>query len=241
MQHAYALKMIQNLRKANQKVLEQLKSVRPHPDLAQHLPVGSPLSQLTANAKEADNAWPLFQALWQELTLEGHGRPPILFCLDGLSHIMKVSDYRSPAFERIHSHDLALVKLFNDCLSGAGKMLPNGGVVLGATSRGNAPRSASMDLALAQREAEQKGLEVPQSDPYFRHYDARVEAVLKSVQVMDVQAVSKGEARAVLEYWAASGLLRDTVDEKTVSEKWTIGGNGILGEMERVTLLSMSV
>ncbi len=82
------------------------------------------LSQLTANAKEADNAWPIFQALWQELTLEGHGRPPILFCLDGLSHIMKVSDYRSPAFELIHSHDLALVKLFNDCLSGAQNMLP---------------------------------------------------------------------------------------------------------------------
>ncbi len=101
------------------------------------------------------------------------------------------------------------------------------------------PRSPSMDLALSQREAEQKGLEVPKADPYFRRYDPRVETALKTVQVMDVQAISKSEARAVLEYWAASGLLRDTVDEKTVSEKWTMGGNGILGEMERATLLTM--
>ncbi|KAH8884430.1 mitochondrial ribosomal protein [Thozetella sp. PMI_491] len=241
MQHAYALKMIQSIRKANQSVLEELKTVRPHPDLSQHVPVGSPLSQLAGNAKEADSAWPIFQALWQELTLKGHGRPPILFCLDGLTHIMKMSAYRSPTFELIHSHDLALVKLFNDCLAGKPDMLPNGGVVLGATTRGNAPRSPSMDLALRQREAQQMGTEVPQEDPYFRHYDSRVKEVLKTVEVMTVAGVSKSEARAIMEYWAASGILRQTVDEKTVSEKWTLGGNGNIGEIERVSLLTMRI
>ncbi|KAK3939682.1 mitochondrial ribosomal death-associated protein 3-domain-containing protein [Diplogelasinospora grovesii] len=238
MQQNYVLKMIQAIRKANEKLFSRLTTVHQHPDLPQHVPVSSPLLQLANSAKEADGAWAVFHALWQELTTKGYGRPPILFALDGVAHIMKMSDYRSPAFEQIHSFDLALVRLFADCLGG-NVQLPNGGAVLASTSRNNSPRTPSLELALLQREAEQNKTEVPKKDPFFRGYDERVDAVLKSVQVLRLDRVSKAEARAVMEYWAASGVLRATVDEATVSEKWTLGGNGVLGEMERAALLTM--
>lgn len=215
-----------------------MNTVYSHADLPQIIPINSPLLQLINSAKEADGAWAVFQALWRELNAENAGRPPILFSLDGLAHIMKVSDYRDPAFKLIHSHDLALVKLFTDILSGAGKM-PNGGAVLAATTRGNTPRSPSMELAIAQREAEKAGETVPQRDPWSKKYDDRVESVLKSVDVMRLKGVSKAEARGLLEYWAASGVLKRRVDEQVVSEKWTLSGNGVVGEMERATLLTM--
>ncbi|KAK3500562.1 mitochondrial ribosomal death-associated protein 3-domain-containing protein [Neurospora crassa] len=239
-QPTYTLKLLQSFKRANEKVLSRMNTVYSHADLPQIIPVNSPLLQLINSAKEADGAWTVFQALWRELNAENvPGRPPILFSLDGLAHIMKVSDYRNPAFELIHSHDLALVKLFTDCLSGA-TVMPNGGAVLGATTRGNSPRSASMELAIAQREAEKAGeKEVPQRDPYSKKYDDRVEAVMKSVEILRLKGVSKTEARGLLEYWAASGMLKKRVDESLVSEKWTLSGNGVVGEMERASLLTM--
>ena len=111
--------------------------------------------------------------------------------------------------------------------------------MLAATTRGNTPRSPSMELAIAQREAEKAGETVPQRDPWSKKYDDRVESVLKSVDVMRLKGVSKAEARGLLEYWAASGVLKRRVDEQVVSEKWTLSGNGVVGEMERATLLTM--
>lgn len=258
MQPVYVLKLIQAFKRANEQVLSKTYTIQAHPELPQNIPSNTPLLALANVAKEADNAWPVFQALWNELTAQKANRPPILLSLDGLAHAMKVSDYRSPAFERIHSHDLALVRLFTDALGG-GVQFPAGGAVLAATSRSNAPRAPSMELALAQREAEAEAaakakasegaaegaaaaaVEVPQKDPFFRGYDDRVEAVLRSVRVLRVSGVDKREARALMEYWAASGMLRATVDEKTVTEKWTLAGSGVLGEMERAALLTMRI
>ncbi|KAL1856252.1 hypothetical protein VTK73DRAFT_8416 [Phialemonium thermophilum] len=244
----YALKMIQAIRKANEEVLSGLETVHPHPELVQHFPVGTSVLQLANSAKEADTAWAILNALWQELTVEGHGRPPLLLSLDGLPHIMRISDYRSPAYELIHSHDLALVRRFVDHLSGASP-LPNGGAVIAATTRNNAPRSPSMELALTQREIEDMArregegstnvFPMPKKDPYGKGYDDRVDAALASVKVLRVRGITKAEARAIIEYWAASGLLRAAVTEATVSEKWTFGGNGILGEMEKASLLTL--
>jgi small subunit ribosomal protein S29 len=244
MQPVYILKLLQSIKRANEKVLAKTYTMTGHPELPQNITPNTPLLALCNAAKEPDSAWPVFQALWNELTAHGTAanRPPILLSLDGLAHVMRVSDYRSPAFERIHSHDLALVRLFTDALGGA-VQFPAGGAVLAATSRNNAPRSPSMELALAQREVEQakRGEEVPQKDPFFRGYDDRVEAVLRSVQVLRLGGVSKLEARALMEYWAASGMLRATVDEKAVTEKWTLAGSGVLGEMERAALLTMRI
>jgi small subunit ribosomal protein S29 len=239
-QTAYAHKLIQAIRTANSEALETLSVLHAHKDLPGHLPIGSSLLQLANLARENENGWPVFQALWKELTTAGYHRRPILLAMDGLSHIMSVSDYRSPSFELIHSHDLALVRMFCDYLSGA-KTLANGGAVIAATSRSNAPRSPSMELALLQREAEQAGKEVPARDPYGKGYDARADEILSSVPVMRIGPLEKEEARALMEYWAASGVLRATVNEASVSHSWTIGGNGVIGEMERASLLQMRI
>lgn len=238
-QQAYGLRLLQALRKANASILAELRTVNPHPELVQHFPVGSSLLQLANAAREPDSAWPIFNAVWSELMVKGNGRPPILFSVDGLAHIMKMSEYRSPAFEIIHAHDLALVNHFVEFLAG-NKKLPNGGAVIAATARSNAPRNPSMELMVGRREAELGyAEEKPVKEPYGKGYDERVEKALEKVDVLKLRSVSRTEARSLMEYWAASGLLRTAVDEKTVSEKWMIGGNGNLGEMERVSLLTM--
>lgn len=209
----------------------------PHPDLQVFVPEGSTMMQLIGAAKEAESAWQVFRAFMAEMTNPSVSRPPILFALDGLNHIMKMSKYRSQSFQLIHSHDLALVRYFCDALGGAVKF-PHGGAVLAATSRGNSPIVPSVDLALAQRLAAQTNQEIPQADPFGRRYDERVEAVLQSVQVMKLEGINKAEARSLMEYWAASGVLRAAVDEKTVTGAWSMGGHGNVGEMERASLLS---
>ena len=242
MQPTYIMKLLQNIKKANEKVLMKLTTVTTHPELPQNITPGTPLITLAGACKEADYAWATFMAFWKELTHPAaQGRPPILFSLDGLAHIMRLSEYRSPAFELIHSHDLALVRLFVDCLSGH-TPLPHGGAVLASTSGNNAPKTPSLDLALAQRLAEQAGkpaAEIPKRDPYFRGYDDRVEHALRNVQVLPLRGVSKLEARALMEYWAASGMYKEVVDERAVAAKWALAGSGLVGEMERAALLTM--
>lgn len=148
---------------------------------------------------------------------------------------MQNSLYRSAEFELIHAHDLAVINHFVAYLSGE-KSLPNGGAVIAATSRSHAPISKSMDLAIMQqinRQAEQEG---PERDPYEKKYDERADKVLKNMQVMWLSGLSKREARSLMEYWAKSGVLRQRVDEKTVTEKWALAGNGTVGELERGAL-----
>ncbi|KAI1143226.1 mitochondrial ribosomal protein [Hypoxylon sp. FL0543] len=232
-QPVYTIKLFQAIYKANYDVLSQQRVELDH----MHLPVsvnrGTTLASLANATKEPEFAWPVFQAFWKELLLPG--RPPILFSLDGLSHIMRISDYRSPAFELIHSHDLALIRLFADALGGKSRF-PNGAAILGVCTKGNSPAIPSMEKALEQAKAAQEGRPIPERDPFFAKYDERVFDALKGVKVLNVSGVSKPEARSLMEYWAASGILRMRVDEKNVSEKWTLAGSGILGEMERVAL-----
>lgn len=248
MQPTYALRLMAGIKEANKSVLEQVLTTRNYTDFTNPVVEGASLITLIESAREADQAWPVFTALCHELfsvkeDLDGKARPPVLFALDGLGYIMRTSDYRAQNFDPIHSHDIAIVRMFTDLLSGK-TALPNGGAVIGATCRSNAARNASMELAIARQLARQAGDdELPPRDPYSRKYDARVDEVMedKDLQVFDVKGISKSEARALMEYWAASGLLRARVDETTVSEKWMTGGNGIIGEMERAGLLTLRV
>lgn len=187
-------------------------------------------------AKESEYAWPTLLALWTELTLPG--RPPVLFALDGLSHISRLSAYRDPSFKPVHAHDLAIVRMFVDALSGK-TPLPNGGGIIASTSENNNHRNPSQDLVLAQLEAGQSGLEIPQPDPYKRGYDDRVYDSLKNSYVLRLEGVSKEEARTLMEYWGASGMVRSVLNSRIVSEKWALGGHGIVGEMERASLMTM--
>jgi small subunit ribosomal protein S29 len=232
----YTLKLLQGVLKANEAVLKTLKLSGSYGNLP-NLPENANLADLASSVRDTDQAWVVFQTLWNELTTIP-GRPPVLLTLDGLSHIMKVSAYRDPSFNLVHSHDLTLVRLFIDALSGNISSL-NGLAVVAATSRSNSPRSPSMELALDQAEARAAGKQEPSADPYGKKYDHRVYNAVNQVQTLRVKGITKPEARAILEYWAASGLLRAVVNDATVADKWTTGGGGVIGEIERASLLSM--
>ncbi|ROW11008.1 hypothetical protein VMCG_00893 [Cytospora schulzeri] len=246
MQSVYALKLMQSIRNANRAALDRVYTTRSYEDFTNPVAEGATLNALIESAREPDQAWGVFSALMHELLVvkdESSPRPRVLLALDGLAFAMRVSDYRSQAFEPIHSHDLAIVRIFVDLLSGK-TAFPNGGAVVAATCRSNAPRNASMELAIDRQLARQQGLqdaELPPRDPYSRSYDARTDEVMEGtgLEVLNVRGISKKEARALMEYWAASGMLRATVDEKEVSEKWITGGNGIIGQMEKAGLLSL--
>ncbi|KAH6648621.1 mitochondrial ribosomal death-associated protein 3-domain-containing protein [Truncatella angustata] len=235
-QPVYLLKLMQTIAETNREVLSQQFIKGDHIHLPFNAPRSMSLASLLTATKENDFAWPTFLAWWQELLLPG--RPPILFNLDGLSHIMRVSDYRSPAFKLIHSHDLALLKLFTEALGGKTKFA-NGAAIIGTMTKSNCPKLPSVEKALEQASAAQAGQQIPPRDPFFAKYDDRVFDALKGVSVFDVKGVSKAEARALMEYWAASGVLRMRVDERNVSERWTLAGNGVLGEMERTSLYAV--
>lgn len=245
MQSVYALNLMKKMLIANRAVLDNIYTTRSYESFTNPVAEGATLVTLIESAREQDQAWPVFTALWYELTAVkadayGTPRPPVLLALDGLHSAMRMSDYRGQSFEPIHSHDLAIVRMFVDVLSGR-HALPNGGAAVAATCRSNAARNPSMELAIARQLARQAGVELPPRDPYCRKYDARVDAALEDTgfEAVDVRGISKAEARALMEYWAASGLLRAEVDERTVSDKWMIGGNGIIGEMERAGLLTL--
>ncbi|EMT65249.1 37S ribosomal protein S23, mitochondrial [Fusarium odoratissimum] len=234
-QPIYCLKMIQSLYRANRVVLEKLNIEKDWSKFT-NLKEGATLADLALSAKEAEYAWPTLLALWTELTLPG--RPPVLFALDGLAHINKISDYRDPSFNEVHAHELTLVRLFIDALSGK-TPLPNGGAVIAATSENNSHHHPSQELVLSQLEAGQAGREIPKPDPYERKYDERVYEALKNSWVLRLEGITKDEARSLMEYWGASGLFRHVLNSRTVSEKWTVGGHGNVGEMERAALMQM--
>lgn len=88
---------------------------------------------------------------------------------------------------------------------------------------------------------------VPQPDAHYS-YDQRVFEVLGSpygvvagnktadsreVQVQKLKGVSKDEARGMMEYWAKSGIMRQTINDRIVGEKWSLSGGGIPSELER--------
>ena len=142
---------------------------------------------------------------------------------------MTDSKYRSADYEPIHAHDLFLVSLFVSRLSGS-EPLPNGGMVLAATSAaGDTPALPTLAHCLNPEAAD--------SDPHhpFARYDARVLECFegKGVEVKEVGKIGKEGARGLLEYWARSGVMPVRVDEERVGREWVMSGGGNLGELER--------
>jgi small subunit ribosomal protein S29 len=231
MQPTYTANWLEKIAKANP-LLGSIKMTQEH-NLPIEIPKGTDLARLCEfGLRDTDFAWPVFQTLWSELSQTG--RPPILLTLDGLSYVMRDSQYKDPSNKPIHSHDLAIIKHFTDLLSGTTQM-HNGGAVIGVTSRSHHPVSLSMELAITQSLERQNKAAVTQRDP-FKKYDDRVEKSLEGAEVLKLSGLSKEEARCLMEYWAASGVLRQRVDEQSVAEKWTLAGNGIVGEIQRGAL-----
>lgn len=184
-------------------------------------------------ARDPDLAHPVFLALWRELT--ALTRPPILLAADNIAHLYRLSAYRSSTFAPIHAHDLALVDHFVSHLSGASP-LPNGGVVLGATSDSNNIRAPTFERLLDGDAAQ--GL-TPERDPKQRHLlevDGRVEQAMQGVDVWRIGGLKREELGGWLEYAARSGVVRGRVTEGGeggVGEWWGMSGGGVVGEVVR--------
>ena len=209
-------------------------------DLSIPLPAKAKLKDLVAiGVANPEVSWPVFKALWAELSQPG--QPHILLAAEGLSHIMRESEYMNADVKPIHAHDLTIVRHFVDHLSGV-KQLPNGGVVLAATSKSNAPASPAMDFRIKTAEALQTQDSVPQWNPYTSA-DARTMEALKDLEnpksnldILNVGGLSKEEAKSIMEYYAESGMLRHQVNDGFVTEKWSLAGMGNIGELERASV-----
>ena len=168
------------------------------------IPPNISLARLASlGSSDPEIAWPIFQLLLSEL--KKPGRPPLMFCLDGLAHVMCDTRYIAPPeYKPIHAHDFTLIKSFLDHLSGA-EPLPNGGAILAATSSSNNPVIPSLNLALSQLQ----GNQTVERDPFAR-YDERVLDVFNKggVEVQTIGGITKEDARALMEYWAKSGVCR---------------------------------
>lgn len=120
--------------------------------------------------------------------------------------------------------------------------------MLFATSTSNNPSSYSLEVGLDQLAARQEGVdpsspEYPQPEAYS-NADPRVldlfkpaeKAAGKSTQLelLTLGGLTRDESRGFMEYFARSGLLREPVNEQWVSEKWTLAGGGIIGELEKL-------
>ncbi|KAK5173336.1 uncharacterized protein LTR77_002017 [Saxophila tyrrhenica] len=237
----YTAKLLSNIARANQKLLSSLQLSKQH---RLPVPVQSNMSLsrfVELGAQDPDLAWPIWQALWSELTApsqsqskEGLNRPPVLVTMDGVDQAMRNSAYLDSDVNPIHAHDLALPRDFVSLLSGQ-TSLPNGGMVLAATCDSNRASAPTLDHCLAHAYAVQNETEPPSWDPFVAK-DAKVEAALEGVEALKLPGISKSEARGVMEYYAQSGLLRNTVTEGLVSEKWTLAGSGIIAELEKATV-----
>ena len=236
----YTAKILENTAKANQALLSTLRISKQHQLPIPIQPNISLARFAELGARDPELAWPIWQALWSELTApsqagkDGLSRPPVFVSMDGVDQAMRTSAYLDSEAKLVHAHELALVGHFMNMLSGQ-TSLPNGGMVMAATCESNRAASPTLDFCLEHVFAEQHSSEQPTWDPYARK-DARVEAVMKDVQVMNLQGLTKEEARGVMEYYASSGMFRGAVTEGLVSEKWTLAGSGIIGELEKASV-----
>ncbi|OJD11680.1 hypothetical protein AJ78_07595 [Emergomyces pasteurianus Ep9510] len=247
--------LLQRMVTANAPVLSKLHISQKHLNLKVPIRPEMTLEHLAKlGIDDAAHAWSIFQALWSELTaieaaadLEGQKpfapRPPMLITVDGLTHWMMNSKYRTAEYEIIHAHDLALVNHFLSLLSSnhPSQSLPNGGLLLFSTSTSNTPTIYSFEVLLEQLAARTAG--IPRDSPEFptvdlyRRPDPRVLALFddaKDLMVQKLNGLSKEDSKGLLEYFALSGILREKVTEEFVSEKWTLSGMGIVGELEKL-------
>lgn len=225
--------------KANKEYFEKAKITLKH-DLAAPLSAQAKLKDLIAiGIANPDASWQVFSALWAELSQPG--QPQVLLAAEGLSHIMQKSDYLNADVKPIHAHDLTIVRHFVDHLSGV-KQLPNGGLILAATSKSNSPTSAAMEHRIKAAEALKVQESMPQWNPYT-NVDARTMEALKDLanpkadlDTLEVGCLTKEEAKSIMEYYAESGMLRHQVNDSFVTEKWSLAGMGNIGELERASV-----
>ena len=255
-QKDYIANLLGQTAKANRAVLSTMRLMHAH-DLPVQVPENITLDRFAElGSSDPDVAWPIFQALWKELTSSPKEdsavsskpeenpfrRPPILLALDNVSHIMTTTRYQTVdkkgKLRPIHAHDLSIVRHFVDHLSGE-KALRNGGLVLAATSESEHAKSDALEVGIKIAEARQNKSKAQNLDDFWDPYkfiDRRSLDSLRTVDVIKLNGLTRQEARTVMEYWAGSGMLRGTVVEEFVVEKWTLAGGGIVGELEKAVV-----
>lgn len=204
-------------------------------------------------ARDPEIAHQIYVALMKELSApskseKGQHRVPLFLGFDAIDHAMGLSKYLDAQTNPIHAHDLALVNTFARYMTGE-NALPNGGAVFASVSESNRAASATMDFVLDTKYGNQTKWAEPRFNPHtgwkaepmpkwnpYAPFDERVGKFLESAEAHKVEGLSKTEAKGLMEYYAMSGVLRNSVTERLVSEKWSLSGGGIIGELERATV-----
>ncbi|KAJ6184766.1 hypothetical protein N7519_006067 [Penicillium mononematosum] len=228
---------------ANRELLASLKVSQKHPALKTLKPSSTLEDLAKLGFSDPAVSWRVFQALWTELTATAPAaglekdfqpRPPMLVAVDGLAHWMTETD--SCPRPRLRP-PLPL-------LAEGGRFLKNGGLLLYATSASNNPNPKALNIALDRLAARQAGIsasspEYPQP-PAYSDADPRVldllqpaEKAVSPVELQTLGGLTRDEARGFMEYFARSGLLREMINDQWVSEKWSLSGGGIIGELEK--------
>src|SRR4051812_39249206 len=129
-------------------------------------------------------------------------RPPILLCVDNISHIFGPTKYqvlnKEGSLSPIHSYDMVLPKVVIDCLTGY-ESFGNGGMVLGATSGSDKVTCHPLDVGIKLAASRLKNPDSPASlsdiwNPYDK-IDRRVLDSMMDLEVLELSGVSKDEAR----------------------------------------------
>lgn len=237
--------MLARVVSANRAVLKQLPLAEDH--TASKLPTSKKMTLAdlaTLGADEPSLAWSSWQALWKELNSTSRGKtvvPPVLLAVDSVDHWFDMTKYRSSDFKFIHAHQFLFIRQFVQLLFHTPTPgLANGGMILAATSGSNSPLAPSFHILLRQLEARAKGLQMTDPDfPLPKPYQKVEQRVLdlfhggENTQVQELSGLTRLEAKGLLEYYARSGILKDTLTDIKISEKWTLSGGGIVGELTK--------
>jgi small subunit ribosomal protein S29 len=235
---------------ANRELLASLKVSQKHPNLKMLKPNSTLEDLAKLGFTDPAVSWAVFQALWTELTAttpaEGlekdfQPRPPMLVTVDGLAHWMTESAYRSAEYKLIHAHDLLFVNHFLSLLKD-GDSLKNGGLLLYSTSSSNNPNPKGFKIALDRLAARQAGISASSPEyphlPAYSDADPRVldlfQSAEKALELQTLSGLTREETRGFMEYFARSGLLREIINDQWVSEKWSLSGGGVIGELEKL-------
>lgn len=224
---------------SNPQVLDKLKPAHNHSRLVTTRKQIKTLKDLAlAGAENVQIASQVWDAFWAEM--QEPGRPPVLVAIDGINFWMGSTKYRNPDYKIIHAHQFTLIKQFVGLVFPSDEhTLANGGIVLACTTKSNHPSTPTFDNLVRQVRARNAGMEItdpafPLHEPYLKLDDPRVGDLVRSIEhtkLTELQGLSRGESKGLLEYFARSGLFREQVTDGQVAEKWSLSGGGIVGEL----------
>ncbi|KAG9241880.1 mitochondrial ribosomal death-associated protein 3-domain-containing protein [Calycina marina] len=265
-QNTYTASWLTAIAKTNAAILDKLKLTQEHPEVPIPLPADITLTRLCElGARDPEISWPILQALWKEMTANGRP-PIIMaldglqyISQDSLyrtpdfkpihSHDLAIVDHFLAYLsgEKTFPNGGAAIAATSRSHAPTSKSMELairksqerqfGGRVIERDTWGRERYDDIRAIEAFRNDENLRSIEVfAERDPWEKNYDARSDRALAKIETMKLAGLSRIEARGLMEYWAQSGLLRKQVDEKIVTEKWTLAGNGVVGEIERGAL-----